>query len=405
MTPEATRSRRRSRGPWLLCVAAVMVAALCVAAMMLESYANQDQMDLSTARRSRSNAQTPTLRPRSFAGPTSALRRTVVVPTLATPIPLGHNAVWSASLDLAWKQLVAAGSGPVELRDATELCRALNQSAALPSDLDAEDFVAEAGAASADLAERISQRMRERFVGEAVPEMGQNPTSLFAFAFLRVNMDLKEPLTEIKDEVTFHGGDGRETRVWAFGTGHGTRVARDGAPQAVSLFRQDGAYAVDLTGEGDGSYELILARLPRGETLADGCAALERLRAIGKEQAGFPKPLGGAARLIVPEMAWRVTDEVAALKDREVTAPGPWAGRRLESVRHMVELRLDHAGAFVRARAELPTNGDEPAVDGEDYPFTRPFLLMLRRRGQTRPFLVVWVENDELLMRREGSKP
>ncbi len=29
--------------------------------------------------------------------------------------------------------------------------------------------------------------------------------------------------------------------------------------------------------------------------------------------------------------------------------------------------------------------------------FDGPFLLMMRKRGEVRPFFVLWVENDELL--------
>jgi hypothetical protein len=62
MTPEATRSEWRPHGPWLLPVAVVMVAVMCVVAMVLEFYAKQDQVELPTARRSRLSAETPSFK-------------------------------------------------------------------------------------------------------------------------------------------------------------------------------------------------------------------------------------------------------------------------------------------------------------------------------------------------------
>jgi hypothetical protein len=65
---------------------------------------------------------------RSFDGDSGRLRRTVIVPTLDTPIPEGKSAVWCASFQLAWNRLKAdVAKGPVGVANAEEVARRLNE--------------------------------------------------------------------------------------------------------------------------------------------------------------------------------------------------------------------------------------------------------------------------------------
>src|SRR5580700_205659 len=65
----------------------------------------------------------------SFSGPSEKLKRTVVLPTLDSPVEAGKSAVWCATLPLAWQQLESdASKGPFDIEGAKDLCRSLRNS-------------------------------------------------------------------------------------------------------------------------------------------------------------------------------------------------------------------------------------------------------------------------------------
>src|SRR5262245_33341852 len=41
----------------------------------------------------------------SFAGPSSDLQQTIIVPTLESPMPPGKSVIWCATLPMAWQEL------------------------------------------------------------------------------------------------------------------------------------------------------------------------------------------------------------------------------------------------------------------------------------------------------------
>lgn len=62
-----------------------------------------------------------------------------------------------------------------------------------------------------------------------------------------------------------------------------------------------------------------------------------------------------------------------------------------------IEFRLDRSGAIVSSAAGMYTLGLS-----RNFSFTRPFLIALRKRGAAQPYLVMWIDNAELLCREKG---
>src|SRR5262245_40446174 len=83
--------------------------------------------------RSRDHYEEP---PMPFSGSSADLKQTVVVPTLATPIPKGKSAIWCSSLQIAWNHLKDDVVGaPVRIRNAETLAERLNQAGQSETDL------------------------------------------------------------------------------------------------------------------------------------------------------------------------------------------------------------------------------------------------------------------------------
>jgi hypothetical protein len=56
---------------------------------------------------------------KTFDGPSTSLKQTIIVPTLDTPLPEGKSAIWCASFQLAWDRLKNdVAKGPVKMENA-----------------------------------------------------------------------------------------------------------------------------------------------------------------------------------------------------------------------------------------------------------------------------------------------
>ena len=64
----------------------------------------------------------------------------------------------------------------------------------------------------------------------------------------------------------------------------------------------------------------------------------------------------------------------------------------LERAEQWIEFRLDNTGAKLKSEAHLDFK-----KSGNEYRFEGPFVILMRKRGETRPFFVLRIENDELL--------
>ena len=69
-----------------------------------------------------------------------------------------------------------------------------------------------------------------------------------------------------------------------------------------------------------------------------------------------------------------------------------WDGYWLDQALQMIEFRLDKSGASVSSESDVVWKGI-PRL----FHFTKPFLIIVKVRGQERPYFVMWVDNAELL--------
>ena len=70
-------------------------------------------------------------------------------------------------------------------------------------------------------------------------------------------------------------------------------------------------------------------------------------------------------------------------------------GHFLSAALQSIDFRMDRGGAEVTSQAitETAKSGDY------HYEFNRPFLVYMKKRGESKPFFVIWVENTELMQR------
>jgi len=97
--------------------------------------------------------------------------------------------------------------------------------------------------------------------------------------------------------------------------------------------------------------------------------------------------------LLVPNMSWRIVHHFQELEgtDKVLLNPSP-SGLYLGTAVQTIVFRMDRAGAEVASEAHAVFES-APA----SFKFNRPFHIFMKKRGGTKPFFVMWVENAELM--------
>jgi hypothetical protein len=337
------------------------------------------------------------LSPPSFVGSSKGLQRTVIVPTLETPMPAGKSAIWCATLALAWQQMEKElGQGPVVLEGAEGLSRALGS---LPDlGLLPDDHYLAAGAVRDGIVERIHREMAQRFPGVAVPDLGvDDPRQFLAYAYLRASVRYQFAFKDSLTPLKFTDSQCRSTPVRAFGIRpedmHMGEHSFRG--QVRVLFREGKDFGVDLS-KGTQPYQVVVARMERRDTLRQALEDLEERVASAGQKKLVPE-LGEGAILLVPKMDSKIEHRFEELSGKKLLRAVAPPESVLQAAHQLLQFKMDRHGAVLESHARVIM---EDGADPEDFRLDRPFLLLLRKRDHRLPFFVMWVDNTELLQPR-----
>lgn len=332
--------------------------------------------------------------PRSFEGSSDQLTKSVVVPTLDTPVPDGKSAIWCGAMQVAWNRLRSDVTRvPVRIENAEPDSDRLNRAEFSEKDLDPKTFYAAAGHYKDGIVQRIQQDMAARFPRVRLPQFDESEDGGVAFAYLEAALRFSADYFDNPDKFQFTDSAGKSTAVRSFGIRENEKhLAGKHRSQVGVLFRQGGEFALDLCRDSN-PHQIVVAKLAWKGTLQATLADLEERAA--KEQVGS---LGVEATLLVPNLNYRVEHRFRELEgpDKRFLNPGlrDWY---LISVAQVVQFKLDRSGAELASMVDTRFYANGNDHDPNKYHFDRPFLIYMKKRDAKRPFFVMWVANAELL--------
>ena len=320
--------------------------------------------------------------------------RTVVTATLSGALEPQMNVVWCASFELAWKELERLNGGPVAVHDAEGSARALNaESESLPALPDGTTYAA-AGKTQDGIVDAIRREMSARFPERSIPDFSEAaPDGFVMFGYVEAHVPFPQPYVDAEGAVTFRASGGKETRIRTFGAEHGDG-RYDLRKQAHVLYRGGGSgagaqeFVIDLCSECE-TNQLLVAMIEPASTLAGTIDAMEQRIAKGGSARG--DPLGATDTVLVPMLHFDLEHHFRALEGRTIDG-GLLSGQRMDVAAQTVYFRLDRSGAELRSAA-LGFTKSMP----DEYIVNRPFLVLLRKRGELRPYFAAWIANDALL--------
>lgn len=334
-----------------------------------------------------------------FTGDSTELERTVIVPTLDTPLPKDKNAIWCASFQLAWNRLAKdVIKGPPEVANAEEVATRLNSAKVTEADLPENACYAAAGFAADGIVEKIRTEMQQRFERQPKIELDSPGTAIVAYGYLQASVRFKIPYFDNQEEFLFRESDGADCPVASFGIRKKDESAYEslrGQPAILHVAVMPKAewelkeFVVDPC-QNSSPHQIILARVDPQETLA---ATWEYVR---HKIAERPEPFDVNDVLLIPNLDWDITHHFVELegKDKRLKNPGfgsIWSDVAMQTIC----FKLDRSGAELTSEAVKVWKAGP-----RDYHFDRPFLIAIRKRGCEQPFFVMWVANSELLLRK-----
>ena len=341
---------------------------------------------------------------RTFDGESSALERTVVVPTLDTPIPKGKNVIWCSSFQVAWNHLRDDVIGePIRVANAEAVAERLNKATQSEADLAPGSYYAAAGYVRDGIVGRIQREMARRFPGGHRPDFSdvRQDTVIVAYAYLLGHVRFTIPFFDNPGHLSFWSMVAPVVDVHSFGLGEEHAYAYRGLRRQVSvLYTPDEReslegqvikpkeFVVDPCKDSSPN-QIVLALLEPRTTLAETLACVEaRVREGHGEHCLGPNDV-----LLIPNMAWRVEHRFRELEGSDKVILNRKAeGTYIQKAWQVVLFRLDRSGAELESEAKVLMT-PAPSL----YIFDRPFLVYMKKRGAQHPFFVMWVANAELL--------
>jgi prepilin-type processing-associated H-X9-DG protein len=328
---------------------------------------------------------------------------TDIVPHLQGQIQPGRNYIFCGTFQLAWNELQdKLVKAPLALSGSPPMADELNRQTFRRGDLSESSYVAMAGTQSSGIGGRIQSAMKTRFPSVTPrltdPSMGD---VLVAYAFLQKNLPFATKFDKLPKPLRFRSRDGA-IPVVGFGIeqfgNHGYRDDRLKEQVTILDYTSDDDFLLRLETKTD---EIILAKLAPHASLADTIAAvLQRIREPVGERVE-PK-LRKNESLAVPKFRFNVNREYTELIGKKFQNGG-WTNFHIGGATQEIRFLLNEAGARLESEAVIAVkNGhSEPPPKPRHFIFDRPFLICLREQHGTQPYFAVWVENSEVLTKRE----
>jgi hypothetical protein len=334
----------------------------------------------------------------TFVGESTKLKRTVILPTLDTPMVAGKNNIWCNTFQLSWNEMkdrvirapIHVGGG------AEELSRRLNEAKQTKADLNEDSYYIAAGSVKDRIVEKIQTDMASRF--PSVPKPTFDPGgALIAYSYLETHLRFKVPYLQHEWPLKFQDSTGNTSSVTSFGIREGyIPVYKPIWEQIKILYCTHDPryrlieYALDLC-QSSQPYQVVVAMVKPEETLEKTYQNLQER--IGQIPSSDPRDkewyqFDSVDNLAVPDMIWEITHHFTELENKPVGE----VGGPVITAMQMFHFRLDRSGVVMKSEAKF-----KPAAIAKEFILDKPFLLYLKKRDSEQPFFVMWVDNAELM--------
>lgn len=319
----------------------------------------------------------------------------IMCATLAEPHVPGKDLVFCVLLALAWRKLQDR-FGPLRFDPQPAVADRLNR-LHLADVVDPAWVVVGAGFGAEGILEQLSREMRAKFPDNDARYLPSSllPDALLAYGYLCRDLRFPTPFA-VKDHVF----QGQWVRAFGINKGPDPKGPARRAQVVAHDYVSPGEFVIELRAD-DADDRILIAQIPPCDQLGVTVGeALDRLERLPLEQRSLTED----DTLSIPQLTFEEERCFDELIGRPLCNDG-LRGMPFDEVKQRVKLKLDEAGASVRAEAVMIGFGPPPPPKGRDFCVGGPFLLMLIRRSATMPYLALWVETPAWMEEQKPPSP
>jgi hypothetical protein len=354
----------------------------------------------------------------------SNLNQTDVVAYLDAGITLGRNLMYCATFQIVWNQLVdEIIKSPITLDGDPPSAKSLNKRLFEKEEIAEECYLAMAGFGRDDITEKIKRGLKEKFGRETRLDIKTgSPNDILSYAYLEKNLPFDTAFDVFDKPLSFNDG----IQVQSFGIWKG-----DAAADQVVVLDYDNPddFIIKLQASPkidkalvQGTLiqrqritdEIILAKVKPASTLLETLDSV--FSRIGEEK--FQKALKGPRNaenilkmhlfsprldsnvpeiLQIPKIDFDVERHYTELEGKHLLNQGfenYWIAQAIQAVK----FKLDETGAILSSEGFMDLHfgiAEEP----RRFIFDKPFLFCLREKDVRYPYLALWINNSDLLVK------
>lgn len=302
----------------------------------------------------------------------SEYKNTQFIPTLEHKIPKDKNSVYCVTLLFAWDEIRKQINLPLTIADEYSDLKLLNKSTSFENVLKSNEYNV-SGDVDGDL---ISAR-----------------------AEFNKSLPFELKLQSFKNKLTFDG-----QKVSSFGV-NGYDNYKQLNIVKIIYYKNDNNFIIKLIPK-DKEHEIILFKTEKNfNSIAEMTTEIEKLTEIGKiekknEKINWKYFYGEEDLVVIPKFSFNIETNFTTIEGSKFNADK--RSFQVERAWQRTAFILDESGAEIESEAEI-----EVAIEDfeEEYEkpkpkkmiFDKPFLILLKRTDNNKPYFGLWTTNTELM--------
>ncbi len=325
------------------------------------------------------------------------LRKTLVTSHMEVPIQTDQNIIYSSTFQIAWSRLKNnVIKEDIKVEKPVAIVPFLNKGLATEADISEKDYLAMAGFVRDDIVGKINRDLKRKFGFDAHlldATQYDDPDIILAYAFLNKNLRFENPFEDFKHPITFYTESGRE-EIEGFGIHkYSSKPEHKNIKKQVEILHYENQknFIIRLNSKSIDD-EIILAKIAPGKTV------LKTFEKVNSKISGCrPMYLEKNDILQMPKFNLALLHSYSSLLGVHLVNKGFEDYFFYEATQN-INFKLDETGAKVKSESKIALKKGPP-INFKLLIFNSPFLLYIKKKDGKYPYLAMWIEDTELMVK------
>lgn len=317
------------------------------------------------------------------------LKDTIITAYLPSPIIPGKNQIFCSTFQIAWDILSdTIIKEPLQLSGHPEMEIMLNKRLTGSGDISKDCYLAMAGFNRDNIIDKIKEALKNKFNEKIGIDIKlDSPDDILAYAFLLKDLKFAKEFESFTEPLLFNN-----VAVSSFGIKKyvlSKNYMAIGQQVKILDYINDDDFILQLQSV-NADDEIILAKIKPGNTVLETVDNLLK-RIEYKSSTDLEKD----DVLQIPKIDFNLLHEYKDIIGKGVLNKGftdYFISKAIQSIR----FRLNENGALLKSEAAIVMS--KGVSMSKKLIFNKPFLLCLKEKSAKYPYLVIWIDNTELLM-------